>query len=247
VSPGSEPERDDSGLPPVDIEIPDDARELDRDVLAYRREIRALRRQDRQRARWRRWLGKDGIVLPLLACCLVLALITGTLLTVFTATSEQGPTAPPGGASSALASPHIVRSGLLPRTAIYVDGRSRLPLDTLKRTMLVLVPPGCSCRNTLQWLADVALTAHVPAYLVYNKRTSAEVEGLYAQLDTDGQTALLLAEDRNHVLTTQGSFPPGVPASKLTAILVGPDRTVRYATGLSPIDGQAALISAING
>ena len=30
-------------------------------------------------------LAKDGIVLPLLACCLILALIAGTLLTVFTA------------------------------------------------------------------------------------------------------------------------------------------------------------------
>ena len=41
----SEPGRDDSGLPPVNIVIPDDARELDRDVLAYRRELRAQRRR----------------------------------------------------------------------------------------------------------------------------------------------------------------------------------------------------------
>ena len=37
----SEPGRDDNGLPPVNIEIPDDARELARDVLAYHREQRA--------------------------------------------------------------------------------------------------------------------------------------------------------------------------------------------------------------
>ena len=30
----SEPGRDDNGLPPVNIEVPDDARELARDVLA---------------------------------------------------------------------------------------------------------------------------------------------------------------------------------------------------------------------
>jgi hypothetical protein len=97
VNPGSEPERDNTGLPPVDIEIPDDARELDRDVQAYRREQRALRRQ-RRSVRLRGSLGKEGIVLPLLACCLILALITGTLLTVFSATSDVGrsPTTPPG-------------------------------------------------------------------------------------------------------------------------------------------------------
>ena len=32
--------------PPLDIQIPDDARELDRDVLAYHRELRAKRRRD---------------------------------------------------------------------------------------------------------------------------------------------------------------------------------------------------------
>jgi hypothetical protein len=88
VNPGGEPERDETGLPPVDIEIPDDARELDRDVQAYHRELRAHRRQQRS-LRVRGTLAKDGIVLPLLACCLILALITGTLLTVFTATSDQ--------------------------------------------------------------------------------------------------------------------------------------------------------------
>jgi hypothetical protein len=94
VNPGGEPERDETGLPPVDIEIPDDARELDRDVQAYYRELRAQRRQ-RRGLRARGSLAKDGIVLPLLACCLILALITGTLLTVFTATSDQNLTRHP--------------------------------------------------------------------------------------------------------------------------------------------------------
>ena len=43
----SEPGRDDGNLPPVNVVIPDDARELDRDVLAYRREMRANRRRQR--------------------------------------------------------------------------------------------------------------------------------------------------------------------------------------------------------
>ena len=53
MNPGGEPGRDEGGLPPVDVDIPDDARELDREVLAYQREQRALRR----RARWARLLG----------------------------------------------------------------------------------------------------------------------------------------------------------------------------------------------
>ena len=66
---GGDPGRDDYGLPPVDIEVPDDARELEREVQAYHRELRALRW--RRRTRWLVVpLGRDGMVLPLLAGCL---------------------------------------------------------------------------------------------------------------------------------------------------------------------------------
>src|SRR5580704_13008970 len=70
VNPGGGPDRDDTGLPPVDVEIPDDARELDRDVQAYRREQRARRRQLRS-MRIRGTLSRDGTVIPLLICCLI--------------------------------------------------------------------------------------------------------------------------------------------------------------------------------
>jgi hypothetical protein len=84
VDVGGEPERDDFGLPPVDIQVPDDARELERDMQAYHRELRAERRHRRAR-RLGGPLARNGMVLPLLAGCLVLALVSGTLLTLFSA------------------------------------------------------------------------------------------------------------------------------------------------------------------
>ena len=103
---GGDPERDDFGLPPVDIEIPDDARELDRDVQAYHRELRAQRRRRRAR-RLHGPLTRDGMVLPLLAGCLVLALISGTLLTLFSA----GQTDMPGLPGRAAARPATTAAG----------------------------------------------------------------------------------------------------------------------------------------
>jgi hypothetical protein len=252
VSPGSEPGRDDSGLPPVEVEIPDDARELDRDVQAYRRELRATRRQQR-RTRWHRSLGKDGIVLPLLACCLILALIAGTLLTVFTVTSEQGLTGVPGsGTNSALPAgpgqsvPQIVGAGPLPRADITVDGVGQVRLDALSKAMLVLVPPGCDCGSTLAWLADVAASAHATAaYVIYDQQTQAEVQQLYGELTIQRRDLLTLADDTRGVLTSRGSLPAGVSATRLTAVLVAPDRTVKYASSLSPNDSAAALVQAI--
>ena len=71
---------------PLDIQIPDDARELDRDVLAYHRERRAIRRRNRLR----RLAGPfapfaaRGSVMPLLASILAVCLVAGAMLSVAT-------------------------------------------------------------------------------------------------------------------------------------------------------------------
>jgi len=150
VNSGGEPERDEYGLPPVDIEIPDDARDLDRDVQAYYRELRAERRRQR-RHRLHLSLARDGIVLPLLACCLILALITGTLLTVFTATSGQelpGPTKPAGhhqgtsGAQSNPSSPTRKNSPGTGRTQPRTPTTSAVPSKTPASSGAAAVIPG---------------------------------------------------------------------------------------------------------
>jgi hypothetical protein len=78
--------RDDYGLPRVDIDIPDDARELYPDMLAYYREQRALKRFQRA-ARLRAMLHRDGVAMPLVAGCLVLAMLAGMVLTMLSSSS----------------------------------------------------------------------------------------------------------------------------------------------------------------
>jgi hypothetical protein len=84
VNQGGEQGHDDYGLPPVDIEIPDDARELYRDVQAYHRELRALRRHQRS-VRWRAPFHRTGVAIPLLAGCLIVALLAVMLSAMLTA------------------------------------------------------------------------------------------------------------------------------------------------------------------
>ena len=69
--------------PPLDIQIPDDARELDRDVLAYHRELRARRRRSTLRRLTRPFAGQ-GTVMPLLASILAVCLVAGAMLSVAT-------------------------------------------------------------------------------------------------------------------------------------------------------------------
>ena len=80
MNPGGESGWDE---PPLDIQIPDDSRELERDVLAYHRELRARRRRSRLRKLTRPFAGQ-GALMPLLASILAVCLVAGAMLSVAT-------------------------------------------------------------------------------------------------------------------------------------------------------------------
>jgi hypothetical protein len=253
VNLGGEPERDDFGLPPVDIEIPDDARELDRDVQAYHREQRALRRHLRRR-RLRGPLSSDGMVMPLLAGCLVFALIAAVLLTVFTATSSDvaGPrpsapprtpalSAPPSPAVSAAVpaatpagspaapaggqAPSGVRTvARLPDAAIDVGG-GKLALRKVTASVLALVPRQCACAAALRQLIQQAARARVTLYLV---GTDAAVAALRRIAVGAGAARPRVADDHQNVL--RATYRP----AGLAAIMVRADGSVALAAGLQP-------------
>jgi hypothetical protein len=215
VDPSSDPGRDEYGLPPVDIEIPDDARDLDRDVQAYHRELRALRR----RARMGRLTGplvRRGMVIPLVAVCLALTLLSGTLLTVVAGRQNSSPpaaaptTGPATGPATAPAKP-------LPNAPVTLDGK-QVSLRTLVPAVLAWVPFPCSCLAALKQLTRQAAQAHVRIYLVGTARAALNLPQLAQQV---GQRTSQVVNDPTNALGLAYS-PMG-----LTAILAKRDGTVR--------------------
>jgi hypothetical protein len=193
VNIGGDPERDDYDLPAVDIEIPDDARELDRDVQAYRRELRARRRYRLVR-RLHGPLTRGGMVLPLLASCLALTLLAGATLTMFSAgrvveeplqrTATAGHPAPTAGQVGAL----------LPERTAQVDGRL-ISLRSLMPAALALIPAGCRCATALQQLSMQAAAADVPIYLVGTGGWMTEVKALATGSGKDSAHVMYDASD----------------------------------------------------
>ena len=190
---GGDPGRDDYGLPPVDIEIPDDARELERDVQAYHRELRAQRWR-RRTSRLAVPLTRDGLVLPLLAGCLALTLLAGTLLTVFSSTEMT--------VSS------LGRPGQQLPDAIVLVGGTEAPLSSLNGSVLALVPPGCRCGH-LHQLALEADRAGVQLYIVGTH--GVQVVGLTHRTGLGASHAV---ED------TEGALGSAYRPVTLTAVLV---------------------------
>jgi len=242
VDPGSGPERDDTGLPPVDVEIPDDARELDRDVHAYLREQRAERRH-RRSVRVRGALTRDGMLLPLLACCLIFALITGTLLTLFSATSiDQGlPGSAKAGQSAAGTG---MQTGAVPTVTTAPAGLGQAPVtiggiartvSSLRPAVLLVVPGGClgPCNGTIAQLAAITTELGARPYLVTTPADVAQSAALAVEL---GHELLTVTDDSGRILGTD------YPHAGLTAILVRPDGSVSYAQQLQDDSNLIAML-----
>jgi hypothetical protein len=233
VNPGGEPGRDEGGLPPVDVDIPDDARELDREVLAYQREQRALRR----RARWARLLGplhQHGAILPLIASCVALSMLAGTLLSVFSispaaapvlshsaspgassgATSGASSGATSGASSQASPSRSAPEASRLPLGTVYVAGKATA-VRGLVRAVLVLVPRSCRCQQAVQQVTTQAARAGVRR--VYFVGTADRMTDVTQLTRTAGLGAAVAVKDATNVLGA-AYHPAG-----LTIVLVQAD------------------------
>ena len=232
VNASGEPDRDDFGLPPVGIQIPDDARELDRDVQAYHRELRAQRRQVRL-GRLHAPLTRDGLVLPLLAGCLAMVLISGVLLTVFTAgqsgtpARSLAPSAPSARTRNASASPAaspgpsaVQAAGRLPDAKVTIAGQPVGLSSLMIPSVLALVPSGCQCSAALRQIGRQAAAARVSLYLVSVGGDTRQVRRLAARA---GQPRTHVADDTSRALAS-AYHPRG-----LTAVLVSADGAVTAA------------------
>ena len=220
----SEPGRDDGNPPPVHIVIPDDARELDRDVLAYHREQRVRRRRQRLlrlfRPLRRREFGGQAAILPLIATCVALSMLAAAMLSVVAISPASAPT---------LTGPSRFSAGLtsLPAGTVRLDGRTE-PVRSLASSALALVPAGCNCGQDLSRLASQATAAHVGLYFVGAGAAISQLAGLTARFG--GGTA-------EAVYDTDGVLAAAYHPVGLTVLLVYSDATAEIRRNL-PHDFQ---------
>jgi hypothetical protein len=253
VDPGNDPGRDEYGLPPVDIKIPDDARDLDRDVHAYYRELRARRRRMRVR-RLAGPLTRHGMIMPLVAACLAVTLLTGTLLTVLAGRQVpllSGPAAatraaqtraprtpsstPPQAPSSPAPSPAGQGRQLpsVPNIPVTLGSR-HVGLRSLVPAVLAWVPAGCHCGTVLTQLASQAAAADVPIYFVGTAAAVGELRALASQAGP-GYPQRVITDPTGALAVYQ---PVGV-----TAIFVHPGGAVERRDVVRNLDKVAALPS----
>ncbi|RAY11371.1 hypothetical protein DPM19_30570 [Actinomadura craniellae] len=220
---GGDPERDDYGLPHVDVVIPDDARELDREVLAYRREERRRRRQDRLRRVFGPF-ARFGLAAPALAIALLIAVAGGAIFAALTprpsprptvTSTLRDPTAPPGGIG-----------GPLPAAQVTVAGRAR-PVGDVAPGVIMIVPPDCRCENLVAGLAGQTRRLNLKFWLAADRRSgwpagkaAADLRGLAGR--TPPGQVVVVGDERNVLAATYRPVPGAAPS----AVLVHTDAVV---------------------
>ena len=120
---------------PLDIQVPDDARELERDVVAYHRELRAQRRRIRMHRLTRPFSG-PGTIMPLLASILAVCLVAGAMLSVatFSPAPADHPTTRP--TTSAPAATHST-----PPVASPANSAGTVPANTVPANTVPAIAP----------------------------------------------------------------------------------------------------------
>jgi len=204
----------DGGLP-VELEIPDDARELDPEVRAYRRQLRRSRMRVRLRRllftrRWNRY----GLSGPLVTAILLLVAIVGSLTILL---GPRFPGQPPRAplATNPSAAPGEV-GGLLPPISLTIAGRTH-DVRTLRPAVLALVPPDCRCEGTLDALFGQAKEYGLSIVLVGGSEGASALRQLRTKV---GNGTAPAAEDEGQRLAA------AYRVRGVTAVLVRADGVV---------------------
>ena len=217
MRPDGDPDRDDYGLPRVDVVVPDDARELDRDLIAYRREERHLRRRARLR-RLVRPFTRYGLAAPIIATALLIAVVSGVLLT--TLGPRPIPSSAPSGPASQAVTPAAspgVPGGPLPAGTVTYGGTTH-QIDQDLQGIVALIPQNCGCDDTIKALAARALPYDLKWFLV---GAGSPDQAQLNRLAADAGAGAITAVDQ------QGVLSQTFHASGLTVLLVHTDHIVR--------------------
>jgi hypothetical protein len=203
------------------VVVPDDLRELDAEVAAYRRELDAARRHDRrQRLRDRftpRW-ARGGLPSPLFTAVLLVIATTGLLLSVFAPVTQQPQRQLPVSTLAHPAQPPGMVGGLLPDVQLIAD-TSQIGTRVIRPAVFILVPSGCQCASLIRQIVGQANEVPPAPYTVLVSQGKDTTAVRLADAKDGGRGLPLGVRDQDGVLARTYHASPTAP----TLLLVGAD------------------------
>lgn len=228
---------DDDGLPgrfdPSDdllrVVAPDDLRELDAEVAAYRRELEVAKRQRRRRELRHRLTPKwarGGLPSPIFTAVLLVIATTGLLLSVFAPVTQRSQRQL---STTSLANPKQAPGtvgGLLPDVQLVGD-TSRIGTRVIRPAIVVLVPAGCGCAELIREVVGQANEVPPAPYTVLVSAGKDATASKLADAKDGGRGLALGVRDEAGVLARTYHVSTTAPTLLLVAgdgVLSAPPR-----------------------
>ncbi len=184
------------------VVVPDDLRELDAEVQAYRRELEAARRLERRLRRRHKFIpswARGGLPSPIFTAVLLVIATTGLLLSVFAPVTQERPRSTPIAALANPKTPPGTVHGLLPDVQL-ATATNAIDTRMIRPAVYVLVPAGCTCVAQLhEIIGQVNEVPPPPDVLIVSQGTDTTSATLASALD-DGRGSPIGVRDLNGVL-----------------------------------------------
>ena len=198
------------------VVVPDDARELARDIAAWRRE----ERWNRRRRVFERMLGgratsTRALSAPIIITLMIAAALLGATLIFPGRTPEHSPTAPVPLVLAAPSSAPGTVGGLVPDDAL-VGQTGTTTARALRPALLVVTQSECACGAALTHLATEAADNGLTIYLIGSQTRQAELNALAGS----SSEAVRVMVDQDSAITT--TFARGA----LTVVAVHADGVI---------------------
>ena len=198
------------------IVVPDDARELARDVAAWRREERwKRRRRVVERMLGRRATSTRALSAPIIITLMIAAALLGATLLFPGRTPERAPTSPVPLVLAAPTSAQGIVGGLVPDDAL-VGQTGATTARALRPALLAVAQSECACTAALAHLAAEAADNGLTIYLIGSQASQAELNALAGS----SSLAVRVMVDQDSAITT--TFAKGA----LTVVAVHADGVI---------------------
>jgi hypothetical protein len=206
------------------VVVPDDARELARDIAAWRREERWKRRRrvfervlggGAASARGGRTTSSRALSAPIIITLMIAAALLGATLIFPGRTPERPPTAPVPLVLAAPTAAVGTVGGLVPDDAL-VGQTGTTTARALRPALLAVTQTECACAAALNHLAEQAADNGLTIYLIGSKARQSELNALAD--NTSAAVRVML--DQDSAITT--TFAKGV----LTVVAVHADGVI---------------------
>jgi len=196
------------------VVVPDDISSLDRDIAAYRKEVRRAQRARRRR----QLLGRRGVA-PALAITAAVALAS-VIAAMLTLLAPRAVVRPP--AAAPLASPTQAPGsigGLLPAATLRTQGGAPVKTgsETLRPQVFALIPPKCDCAALLSALSGQAYSENLRLAIIVPTATDDTADSLFTAIDR-GMPSMYF--------DPQATIATAVASDGVTTVVVDRDGTI---------------------